>query len=60
MATIYYTGDFGSMMLTGGNDVVLAFTPVPEPASVLLISALGAGLGGLAYRRWRKPAVQAA
>jgi autotransporter-associated beta strand protein len=46
---VYYTANFDTDQLTGGNDVVLTFTPVPEPASVLGVAAAAAGL--LALRR---------
>jgi hypothetical protein len=37
----------------GGNTgaVYLSFTPVPEPSSVLLVSAAAAGIAGWARRR---------
>ena len=53
-AYIYYQGDFGTGSLTGGNDVVIAFTPVPEPATVLAVGA--AGLGAITWLRRRKVA----
>ena len=41
--TVYYTGDFASGSLTGGNDVVLA--PIPEPGTwigaVLALASIG-------------------
>jgi hypothetical protein len=52
-AWIYYTGDFGSLSLTGGNDVVISFAPVPEPTSVLGICFL-AGLAAMGWRRGRR------
>jgi hypothetical protein len=36
----------------GGNNLVLAFTPVPEPMTLLLGSAVVGG--GLAWRRNRR------
>jgi hypothetical protein len=59
-AYIYYTGQFQINDLSGGNDVVITFVPIPEPASVLLICGIGAAVGGLAYRRYRKPSLAAA
>ena len=44
--------------LTGSaaGDVILTFTPVPEPGTLLALGAAGLGLLG-AYRRYRSPAV---
>lgn len=57
-AFIYYSGDLSANTLTGGNDVVISFTPVPEPATVLAIGVLGLGvLGGV--RRLRRTPVAA-
>jgi hypothetical protein len=39
-------------LVTSGNNMFLNFTPVPEPASVLAISATAGGLG-LLMRRLR-------
>jgi fibronectin-binding autotransporter adhesin len=39
-AYISYTGDYSLGTLTGGNDVVVYFTPTPEPHHVLLIASL--------------------
>jgi hypothetical protein len=51
---VSYTGDFATNALTGGNDIVLYnFTPVPEPASVLAVSAAALACGVAAGRRWR-------
>jgi hypothetical protein len=52
-ATISYLGDSTTGNLTGGNDVVLYFTPVPEPAGVLALAAVGAGGAGLRASRRR-------
>src|SRR5262249_3674358 len=50
-AWIYYTGDFGSGSLTGGNDVVISFAAaVPEPASVLGVCFLALA----AVEGWRR------
>ena len=61
-AQVSYTGDFASSALVGGNDVVLynfISTPVPEPTTILALSALGlAGLGGLRRRRNRNHTTQ--
>ncbi len=52
-AQISYFGDFGTLSITGGNDVVLYnFVPVPEPASVLAVAVLA--LAGLMWLRRRK------
>ncbi len=40
MASISYMGDFSLGTITGGNDVVIYFTPTPEPHHVLLIASL--------------------
>jgi fibronectin-binding autotransporter adhesin len=56
---ISYFGDItgSGISITGGNDIVLYnFVPVPEPASVLGLCAVAAGLVGLARRaRTRSP-----
>ncbi len=49
--------DFAGMSFLAsvvGNNVYLNFTPVPEPATVLSIAAIGFGVGGLIRRRFRK------
>ena len=51
LATIFYVGDTSSAALAGGNDVVIVFTPVPEPASVFAMCALGVGMIGAFGRR---------
>jgi hypothetical protein len=61
-AQISYVGDVAGGTLTGGNDVVLynfVSTPVPEPTTILGLSALGlATFSGLRRRlRNRKSAV---
>lgn len=53
-AYIYYTGDLASGQLLGGNDVVISFTPVPEPAAVLGVAV--AGLVVYHCLRRRRPA----
>lgn len=51
---ISYTGDSLSNSITGGNDVVLYnFSPVPEPGSMLAVTAAGVGLAVLVRRRKR-------
>jgi fibronectin-binding autotransporter adhesin len=40
----------------GGQDLVLTFTPVPEPATVLGLAAAGLGLGAAVRRRLRRAA----
>ncbi|QVL32149.1 PEP-CTERM sorting domain-containing protein [Telmatocola sphagniphila] len=51
-AQISYTGNEALGTLTGGNDVVLYnFSPVPEPAMLLSVVALGAGFFGILRRR---------
>jgi autotransporter-associated beta strand protein len=62
-ARISYQGDFGSMSLTGGNDVVLYnYQPVPEPGSVLAAAAVVLGVFAPAWgrRRGRHPGTQVA
>jgi hypothetical protein len=45
-ANLSYFGDSLTLATTGGNDVVLYnFTPVPEPGSILLVTAVPALLG---------------
>jgi hypothetical protein len=51
-ATIFYAADTSSMGLTGGNDVVIQFMPVPEPAAVFVFAAAGL----VAARGWRRVA----
>jgi hypothetical protein len=50
-AYIYYGGDVASNSLLGGNDVVVAFSPVPEPAYPIGVAVALAGLVGWASRR---------
>lgn len=53
-ATLSYLGDFDSNTVGGGNDVVLSnFTPVPEPSSLLAVTAGGWASFLLARRRNR-------
>jgi autotransporter-associated beta strand protein len=42
-----------------GNNLVLTFSPVPEPATVLAVGAAGLGLAGFIRRRRFSPAVAA-
>ncbi len=42
-----------------GGDLVVVFTPVPEPAGILLLCGL-VTVGGLAWRRWKPTASRAA
>jgi hypothetical protein len=53
-ATISYSGDAATQAVTGGNDVVLSFAPVPEPASVLTAAATAAAAGAAAWWRRRR------
>jgi autotransporter-associated beta strand protein len=48
---IYYHGIAGTGALTGGNDVLLAAVPVPEPVTRLGLAAAGLGLTRVARRR---------
>ena len=52
-ATIFYVADVSTLSLSGGNDVVIIFTPVPEPASVVAVCAIGAGIARVLRRRNR-------
>ncbi len=49
-ATISYLGDFDTMTLGTGNDVVLVFTPVPEPVAAGLVAAAGLVVGWFSRR----------
>jgi autotransporter-associated beta strand protein len=53
-----FTGDFAGAVpmisLDASNNVVLSFTPVPEPVTVLGLSAGGLALAGWARRRARR------
>jgi autotransporter-associated beta strand protein len=49
---IYYNADNASGSLSGGNDVLL--TPVPEPATFLLLTTAFLALLGYAGRRYRR------
>lgn len=61
-SVIFDTSGFGFTLNTGdtfalartGNNLVLSFAPVPEPATVLAVGA--AGLGGITWLRRRKVA----
>ena len=53
-ATISYSGDAATQAVTGGNDVVLSFAPVPEPASVLTAAATAAAAGVAGWWRRRR------
>lgn len=46
------SGDKLSLRRDSAGDLVLVFTPVPEPAGLLAVVGLATG-GGLAWRRWR-------
>jgi len=50
-AYISDTGDLGTGSVAGGNDVVIVFTPVPEPGMVLGLGAVALGLVRLLRRR---------
>jgi len=51
-AYISYFGDFANNTLVGGNDVVISFTPIPEPATTLAgAAALLGALGWVGRRR---------
>jgi autotransporter-associated beta strand protein len=56
-AFITYQGDFTSGNLSGGNDVAIIFTPVPEPGLVLFVAAAGLAAAGLRRRLRRQPAL---
>jgi len=59
-AQISYTGDFSTLALSGGNDVVLYnLQPTPEPSTILFICAAAAGAAGWLRRR-RKTLMTAA
>jgi autotransporter-associated beta strand protein len=49
---IYYHGVAATGALTGGQDVLLAVLPVPEPAMVFGLAAVGLGLARVT--RWRR------
>ena len=49
-AFVYYSGDVLTGNL-GGNDVLIAFQPVPEPSAVLAVCAAGAVVVRLVRRR---------
>ena len=49
-AYISYVGDIANNTLVGGNDVVISFSPIPEPTTVLGVT-LGALLIGRGLRR---------
>src|SRR5262249_39802448 len=42
------------LFLSDANTLVLQFTPIPEPATVLGIGFAGLGLAGLLRRRFRR------
>ncbi|MBX7105853.1 MAG: PEP-CTERM sorting domain-containing protein [Gemmataceae bacterium] len=46
----------GFYMFQAGNDLFLNYTPVPEPATILGLSAGAFAIGGLVRRRFRKSA----
>jgi autotransporter-associated beta strand protein len=48
---IYYHGNAGTGAPTGGQDVLLAVLPVPEPVTILGFAAVGLGLTGGGRRR---------
>jgi len=49
--TLYYSYDSTTSSTTGGNDLAIHFSSVPEPTS---LSMVGLGLGGLLARRRRR------
>jgi autotransporter-associated beta strand protein len=49
---IYYHGDAATGALTGGQDVVLAVLPVPEPVTVFGLAVVVLGLARVTRRRW--------
>jgi autotransporter-associated beta strand protein len=50
----FAAGDrFSLSTANGGKDLILSFTPVPEPVSVVAIFAAGLGLFHVARRRWQ-------
>jgi autotransporter-associated beta strand protein len=48
-ASIFYHGDTSTLATSGGNDVLLSFSPVPEPAGLLAVAF--AAVGGLTWLR---------
>lgn len=48
----FTSGDKLTLRRDAAGDLVVVFTPVPEPAGLLAVVGLAAG-GGLAWRRWR-------
>jgi hypothetical protein len=56
LGTSLVAGDAFSLNRVG-NTLVLSFTPVPEPGTVLAIACCGLGLGGL-VRRIRRSATK--
>jgi len=50
---LYYGGNFDTNELTGGNDLVLSFSPVPEPAGLLGIALAALTTGSILRRRTR-------
>jgi hypothetical protein len=62
-ADFYVIGNWGSYspsLTVSNNNLVLIFTPVPEPATIIGASVLALGAFGLIRRRMKSNAVVAA